>query len=345
MERSGRTQSNGRLLLILLAAAGTLFLAFVPSDAWLSGAAKTEAAFAAILLKQLLTVLLLLIVPSLCATLVHRTSPWVLLGLVVFAFFAGLLVTRDAKEALYTMFLTVLPGAGLYGLQRAKLSNFRTVIYESFLILLALFGFVCLGDLIREGDAYASYKSLVRMYGALMQTYLPQIGSLYGIDLAEQMKQTVDLFLVNAEGLCVTALLLPAMAAALSNTLFSHLFNRDGRTALTPLPPFAEWRCERGYVILSMGLVIMTMVLGMADVSWAASLSGIAGLLWRMPCMLGGLSTVLRLGRLTGRTWIFWAAIILLILLPPATGMLLAMLGMLSAMRKPMNVGEDGKRK
>ena len=344
MERSGRTQSNGRLLLILLAAAGTLFLAFVPSDAWLGGAAKTEAAFAAILLKQLLTVLLLLIVPSLCATLVHRTSPWVLLGLVVFAFVAGLLVTRDAKEAFYTMFLTVLPGAGLYGLQRAKLSNFRTVIYGSFVILLAMFGFVCLRDLIRTGDAYASYRSVIRMYGALLERYAPA-GSLYGVDFAAQAKEITDLFLVNAESLCATALLTPAMAAAFSNTLFSHLWNRNGAVRLSPLPPFSQWRCERWYALLSVGFYFATVILGLFGVRWGASLSGVAELLWKMPCMLGGLSAIRRLGQLTGRTWILWAAVVLLILLPPATCMLLAILGMLSALRKPKNVGEDGERK
>lgn len=344
MESSGRTQSNGRYLLIPLAAAGTLLLAFVPSGAWLAGTAETEAAFAAILLKQLLTVLLLMVVPSLCAMLAHRTSPWVLLGLVVFAFFAGLLATRDAKEALYTMFLTVLPGAGLYGLQRVKLSNFRTVIYESFVILLALFGFVCLGDLIREGDAYASYKSLVRLFGTLLTRYAPA-QSMYGIDFAGQAAEITDLFLANAEGLCVTALLTPAMAAALSNTLFSHLWNRNGTVQLKSLPPFSQWRCERRYALLSIGFYSATLILGLFGVRWAASLSGIAELLWQMPCMLGGLSAVRRLGWLTGRPWILWAAVVLLIILTPATCMILAILGMLSALRKPKNVGEDGKRK
>lgn len=343
MESSGRTESNGRLLLITFAAAGTLLLAFVPSGAWL-GSLETEETLFAILLKQFLTVLLLLIVPSLCAMSVHRTSPWMLLGLAAFAFSAGFLVTRDAKEALYSLFLTVLPGAGLYALQRAKLSNFRTVIYGSFVILIAMFGFVCLRDLIRTGDAYASYRSVIRMYGALLERYAPA-GSLYGVDFAAQAKEITDLFLVNAESLCATALLTPAMAAAFSNTLFSHLWNRNGAVRLSPLPPFSQWRCERWYALLSVGFYFATVILGLFGVRWGASLSGVAELLWKMPCMLGGISAIRRLGQLTGRTWILWAAVVLLILLPPATCMLLAILGMLSALRKPKNVGEDGERK
>lgn len=337
-----RSQSNDRLLLIPLAAAGTLLLAFVPSDAWLSGSAQTS--LSAALLKQALSLLLLLIVPSLCTMCVHRTSPWTLFALAAFAFGAGLLITRDAKEALYTLFLTVLPAAGLYVLQRLKLSNFRTVIYESFVILLALFGFVCLSDLIRTGDAYTSYKSVIKMYGALLERFALE-GSLYGIDIAKEAEEMTNLFLANAESMCVTGLLLSAMTAALSNTLFSHLFNRNGAVALTPLPPFSAWRCERGYVILSVLFYFATLILGLFGLTWAAALSGIAGLLWRMPCMLGGLSAVRRLGQLTGKKWTLWAAIVFLIILPPVMGMILALLGMTAAMRKPMNVGEDGERK
>ena len=265
-----RSQSNDRLLLIPLAAAGTLLLAFVPSDAWLSGSAQTS--LSAALLKQALSLLLLLIVPSLCAMCVHRTSSWTLFALAAFAFGAGLLITRDAKEALYTLFLTVLPAAGLYVLQRLKLSNFRTVIYESFVILLALFGFVCLSDLIRTGDAYTSYKSVIKMYGALLERFALE-GSLYGIDIAKEAEEMTNLFLANAESMCVTGLLLSAMTAALSNTLFSHLFNRNGAVALTPLPPFSAWRCERGYVILSVLFYFATLILG---------LFGIQSRLWRL---------------------------------------------------------------
>lgn len=345
METCKRTQSNDRLWLILSSALGTLLLAFVPSEGWLNGAAQTEAALSAIFVKQVLTALLLLIVPSLCAALVHRTSPWAILGLVAFAFGAGLLVTRDPKDALYTTLLCALPGIGLWGLQKLKLSNFRTVIYESFVILAALFGFVCLRDLIRTGDAYASYKELVRMYDDVLSRFALSESTLYGVDLQEETAALVDMFRLNAESYCVSFLLLPSMAAALSDVLFSHLWNRNGETALTPLPRFSEWRCERRYVILTVGFVFVTMILGLMGARSIAALSGVAALLWRMPCMLGGLCAVRRLGLRMNRNWIFGAAIVMLILLPPATGMLLSLLGLVSAMQKRMNVGEDGERK
>ena len=66
--------------------------------------------------------------------------------------------------------------------------------------------------------------------------------------------------------------------------------------------------------------------------------------MWRMPCMLGGLCALRRLGVRYKRMWIFWVSIALLITLPPAASVMLTLLGFLSALRKPMNAGEDGER-
>ena len=346
MESCNRTQQTDRLWPYLIAAAiGTFLIAFVPSDAWLGGWTASGAALSASFTKQLLTVLLLCVVPSVWARLAYRTTPWFLLGLTVFAFGCGLVVSGDAGDALYTAALAALPGAGLYGLLRLKQTNFRTVIYESFVILAALFVFVCLRDLIRTGNAYASYQAVVGLYGQEMTRIAGTGDALGGLVLKEEAEAIIDLFRSNAEAYCVQILLLPAMAAALSNTLFSHLFNRSGGADLVPLPPFREWRCERGYVLLNAGFLLATMFLGFAGVQAASALSGVAALLWRMPCMLGGLCAVRRLGFLSGRNWVFWAAVVMLILLPPATGMVLSLLGLLAALRKPKNVGEDGERK
>lgn len=344
METCNRTQSNDRLWLILFAAIGTFLLAFVPSDAWLNGARTAEETLSAISLKQILTVLLLLVVPSVWARLAFRVSPWALLGLAALAFGCGLLAAGDPKDALYTTLLCALPGAGLWGLQKLKLSNFKTVVYESFVILAALFGFVCLRDLIRTGDAYASYKELIRLCGEVLNRIMLSATGLDGIALTEEITSALNLIRTNAESYCVSALLTPAMAAALSNTLFSHLFNRNSGADLTPLPRFSEWRCERGYVLLCAGFLLVTLFLSMAGLQAANALSGIAAVLWRMPCMLGGLCTVRRIALLTGRKWIFWITVGILVLLPPAVGMVLALIGLLSALRKPMNVGGDGKR-
>lgn len=344
MESSHRTQSNDRIWLCIFAAIGTFLLAFVPSGAWLFGTETAAKTLSASFLKQILTVLLLCIVPSVWARLAFRISPWALLALTAFAFGCGLLVNGDPKEALYTTMLCALPGAGLWGLFRLKLSNFKTVIYESFVILLALFGFVCLKDLIRTGDAYASYKELVRLYGQYLSRIVLMETGLDGIALTKEITSAIDVFRVNAENYCVPLLLMPAMAAALSDTLFSHLLNRNGGADLSPLPRFSEWRCERRYVLLCAGFLLVTTLLSMAGVPAASALSGIAGVLWRLPCMLGGLCAVRRIALLTGRKWIFWIAVGLLVLLLPAVGIGLAVIGLLAALRKPMNVGEDGKR-
>ena len=346
METCNRTKPTDRIWPYLLAAAlGTLALAFVPSGAWLGGMTQPTAMLLASFVKQLLTVMLLLIVPSFTAWLAHRISPWILLGLAALAYGAGLLVTGDLKDALYTTALCALPGAGLYGLQRLKLSNFRTVIYASFVNLAALFAFVCLRDLARSGDAYASFKQLVDAYGEVMNRLAVSADPTGELGLSAESETIVRMLRVNADAFCTAILLVPAMAAGLSNVLFSHLWNRRGGADLMKLPPFSEWRCERGYVIFAGAFLFATMFLGMFGWHTADALSGVAAVMWRMPCMLGGLCAVRRLGARFGRMWIFWASIALLFTLPPAAGFMLTMLGFLSGLRKPMNAGEDGERK
>ena len=346
MESCNRTQPTDRIRPYLVAAAlGTLALAFVPSGAWFDGMTQPAALLLASFAKQLLTVMLLLVVPSVWARLAHRISPWILLGLAVFSFGAGLLVTGDPTDALYTTALCALPGAGLYGLQRMKISNFRTVIYASFVNLAALFTFVCLRDLARSGDAYASYKQLVGAYGEVMNRLAVSADPTAALGLAEEAETIVKMLRVNADAFCTAILLIPAMAAALSNVLFSHLFNRRGGADLVKLPPFSEWRCERRYVIFACVFLLATMLFGMFGWHTADALSGVAAVMWRMPCMLGGLCAMRRLGAQFKRMWIFWVSIALLITLPPAGSVMLTLLGFLSALRKPTNADENGGRK
>ena len=341
-----RTKSTGGWIPYMLgAAAGTFLLAFVPSNAWLNGAQTSGEMLSAITLKHLLTVLLLLIVPALWARLAHLTTAWVLIGLSALAFGCAVWLNGDPVSALYTAGFIVLPGAGLYGLQKRKLTNFRTVIYESFVILAALFVLVCLRDLIESGDAYRSFRGVIALYGQVVKETDFSGMSISGADLAGEMQATADAFRVSAETVCVPILLLPAMAAGLSGTLFSHLFNRKGGAALSPLPRFEAWRCERWYVILTIVFLFVTMTLGMFGVQTANALSGVADTLWRLPCMLAGLCALRRFGVVSGRKWPFRFAIVLLILLPPIMGMLLSIIGMLASLRKPKNVEEDGGRK
>ena len=346
MEFCNRNQSSERTWLLLAGAAlGTALLVFVPSDAWLAGrTAATEALFA-ILLKQFLTALLLLIVPSLWARLAHTVSPWMLIVLTVFAFGCGLVFGGGAETALFGTLLCALPGAGLYGLQTLKLTNFRTVIYSSFVNLVALFCFACLPSLIRHGDAYRSFRHAADLLRVLVE--LQQQGADPAIDqtIAEEMKYIADLLWENAESLCISTMLMPAMAAGLSNTLFSHLWNRNRAVKLNSLPPFAEWRCERGFAFVATGFLAVTLLLGMFGVQTAGALSGVADTLWRLPCMLAGLCVIRWLGLRFNRGWVFWIAVALLIITPPLTGMFLAVIGMYASIRRSMKVREDGVRK
>lgn len=339
MESYHRSKPNdSRWLPILCAAAGTLLLAFVPSGAWLARAQTPEAQLLARAFKALLTVLLLTVVPALWARLAHTVSPWMLAALGVLAFGGGMLVSGDAKSALYTLLLIALPGAGLYLLQRLRLSNFRTVIYGSFLILAALFGYLCLPGLIEKGDGYGWFRDAIGLFRQTLEPLGMTDVEVAGVKVSEIIETYRD----NAEAATVPVMLSAAMAASLSNTLLSHLWNRHGGAALTALPRFEDWRCERWYVILTAVLAIGTMLLSLFGWSTANGLASVAEELWRLPCMLAGLCTVRRIGVRIRRGWIMWIAIGALLMLPTVTGMVLSVLGMLSSLRKPLNTGENG---
>ena len=346
MESCKQTQSNGRLWPYLLGAvSGTLFIALAACGTGDHGAYTAGGELGRIVLRAITIVLLLWIVPALWARLAHRISPWMLLGLAALAFGCGLLFSGDAMTALYAVILIALPGAGLYGLQKLRLSNFRTVLYESFIVLAALFGFLCLNDMIKTGDAYRSFRHVIGLYEEILGEWNALLGELGGAQISSTFEELLKAVRQSPEVIFVPLLMTVAMTAGLSVTLFSHLFNRRGGAELTALPPFAEWRCERWYVYLTAGFLLVTMVLGATGVQAADALSGVAGVLWRMPCMLGGLCALRRIALRAGRKWIFWVAIAMLVTLPMFAWMILAVIGMMSAMRKPANAGEDGIRK
>lgn len=343
MEYCDQTKSRDlRWLLALGAAAGTFLLIFVPSDRWLNGGAAPGNALTAALLKLILTVVLLTIVPALWARLAQRVSPWTLVFLSGLAYGSGVLLSGDAISALYAAALVVLPGLGLYALHRMRLSNFRTVIYESFLILAGMFVCACLSDLIREGDAYRSAKQILALYEETLAGLNLEFAEIGGSELLSTAQELVRMLKLSAEMIAVPMMLSAAMVAGLSNTLFSHLLNRRGGAVLTELPRFEDWRCERWYVIMIAIFSIVTATLSFSGVQAAMSLTPVAEVLWRMPCTLAGLCTIRKIGLRIGRGWILWIAVAMLIVLPPITGMILTLLGMLSSLRNRTNVGEDG---
>ncbi len=331
---------TGNLWLLLpLCAAGTALLAFVPGGAWLTGAVSAGQQLSAAALKQVLTLLLLLIVPSLWARTLWRTSPWTAIVLFLFAFGCGWLIRGNALDALMTALFLSISGIGLYGLQRAKLSNFRTVLYGSIVILAALFCLVCLADLIREGDAYLSFRSLVTLYGQAAEE-----ARIADVDVGgATVMDLVKTYRMNAESLLIPILLAAAMTASLSNTLLSHLWNRNGGAELPRLSPFSEWRCERRFVLAISGVMLVLMMLVMFGWETATPLLSVAEIAWRLPCALAGLCAVRRLSIRADRKWIFWVIGVLSVLLMPVFGMLLTILGMLASLRPRMN-GENGGR-
>ena len=338
-----------RWLLLIGAAAGTVALGFVPSGAWLRLPADGDPVtlLTVYFLKQVLTVLLLCAVPALWARLAHRMSAWTLAALALLAFGVGFWTEGDAVSALYTVLFLALPGVGLYVLQKLCLNNFRTVLYESVILLIALFGYVCLPDLVRNGDAYLPFRTVIGAYERLLketQAMLAPVGTaLPFADLSSATELIAD-YRLNADTIGVPVLMMPAMAAGLSNVLLSHLLNRRGGAALKMLPPFAEWRCERRFVIAAALFGIVTFLLRFTGWNGTEALANIGALLWRLPCALAGLCTARRLSLRVKKGWIFVIVCCAAALLPTVGLSILAMLGMISTLLIRRNVGEDGTK-
>ena len=341
-----RPQSNTRRWLWpVAAAAGTLLLVFAPSGAWLNPPADAgpAAVLSAVFVKQLLTVALLLIVPAFISRATHTTGLPVLpvLGLLAFGF--AYLLTRDIWSALCSLLLILLPGAGLYVLQKLQISNFRTVLYESVFVLFALFGYLCLKDLIVNGDAYLPFRSVIAAYQQLIEQLTPFVSGESGASVYESfLTELIGEAKLSPESIGLPALTVPAMCAGLSNVLFSHLFNRDGSAELVALPPFSEWRCERVFVFAATGFALVTYFLALAKVNGMDTLASIAMLVWRFPCALAGLSAARRLSLRTRKNWIFIVICVAAFVLPGFGMTLLPLLGMIASIGNRINDRKDG---
>lgn len=331
------------MLILLGAAVGTALLAFVPSAAWLDLPVDGDpyALFSAYLLKESLTVILLLIVPALWAHSGHRFGAWAILALSALAFGAGYLFTRDVKAGLYTLLLIALPGAGLWALEKLHLNNFRTVLYTSVLNLFALFIYVCLPDLLLNGNAYLPFRTVIEVYTRIVRDAEPALALLNDGSFENLMELLTEIKL-ESEQLGIPALVIVSMTAGLSNVLFSHLFNTRKEVLLPALPPFSEWRCERMYVYIATGFALVTYGLAMFSVNGMETLSSVAMLLWNMPCALAGLAGVRRLALRAKKGWIFFIVCAGLAMVPSFGLTLLAMLGMISSLRKPID-RKDGQ--
>lgn len=340
-------QSNlARWLVLAGGVIGTLLLVLIPGAAWpnLPESGDPAVLLAVMLIKQALTVMLLLIVPALWARSAHTCGPWTLPLLSAVAFAFGFALSKDAIGALYALLLAALPGIGLYLLQRLKLSNFRTVIYTAVLVLFALFGYVCLPSLLESGDAYLPFKSVIAVYERILENMKP-LFTLQGGETDSYYQAARDIvaeYRLNADVIGVPALLVPSMCAGLSNVLFSHLMNRKGGADLTALPPFGAWRCERLYVYLATGVAVVSWLLAMLKVSGMDALSGTVMLAWRFPCALAGLSAIFSLSGRLKKRWIFVIVCCATLLTPTFGPTLLSVVGMLASLRRPTTDRKDG---
>lgn len=347
MESCEHEQVKDRRWLLLLAAAfGTLMLGFVPSAAWLNVTQDDPAGLLGVYaLKQLLTVTLLCAVPAFWARLCHCTSVWSLFGLALLAYGVGFFVTKDPVQALYTPLLIAVPGAGLFAVQKLAANNFRAVLYQSALVLLALFGYVCLPTLLSDGDAYLPFRTVIGAYQSLMLKTQTMLGVSAEMPLYEDFTAIMDMmreYKLNAESFGVPVLMLPAMTIGLSNVLFSHLMNRRGGVVLQKLPPFSEWRCERTFVIAALVFAIASYLLQFTGWNGMEALAGVGSMLWRMPCALAGLSAAYWVSVKRRKRWIFVIVCCVSAAMPLFGLMLLALLGMLFSLRKRTNGNEKG---
>lgn len=305
----------GSVLLALLATAVLGLVPFLKISP-----VGTEAEMAAVvvnaLLGSLLTLLLMAIVPSLWAYACRRTQPlWVAVLTAVLLAVSYWATEGDWTVSLCTVGMVLIPSVGMIILQNRRGSNFQVVAYGALLLLIGFGVRVCLPSLLKEGDSFAAVRAVVDAYYMLCE---PTLRSAAGILLQEEavelLLDTVVHFRTYAELYVMMYLYEAAAGLALCNGLLVHAFNRKQRVDLVALPPFREWRVERGYFYGSSALLAVSLVLYLCNVSAVEGLLNVMTSVWSYPLMLAGLCACRRIAK--DRVWLFIIVCVAVVTLP-----------------------------
>ncbi len=280
---------------------------------------------------------LLCVTPALWSRCAFRVRPWTLGVLTVWAYVTAFGMTKDALSALSGTLLIAPVGLLLYGMQRRKASNFSTVFYSSVALLGGLFLWIGLKARITDGDAFLP----LRAYAGAVERTTNELIAMLGLpeeqvansELARVKDMLIDMKLYP-ETYLIELLYYPAALAALANGLLSHLFNRNKRVELRPLPPFGEWQVEAPYFYGTLVLSVIAFFLSAAGVRYGSGLLSAAYAMWLLPMALAGLNVIKRMSK--GRPWLFALVCICTGLFFSMATMLLATIGMLGFMRAQM---------
>ena len=263
-QQSPRVRMTGWLML-LLAAAAALVTAYVP--------------------------FFLILSPALWAYAGARTKPYLmLLPAAVFA---------SATYALGTIVIAAgLAGAAalasvlLYVLLTRGISNSETVLLLCGVFLLGLYTAICLPGVLEGRGAFADIQASI---GALNDFYhaaaaqMPQLNA----DGMRLITDAMDAMYDAVPSGFVAVLCVFASVLGLSNLLFFRLFCRkQAQISLSPIRPFRDWTLPRNMTLGLFGMLILSLVMELADWSFAEGFGVTANVLLAIPLFLQGISVV-----------------------------------------------------
>lgn len=295
----------GSVLFALLATAALGLVPFMKISPVGTEAEAAAAIVANAFLGILFTVPLMAIVPSLWAYAYRRTQPvWIAVLTVVLLAASYWATDGDWTTCLCTAGMVLIPSVGMIVFQVRRQSNFKVVAYGALLTLIGWIVRVCLPSLLREGDSFAAVRAVADAYYVMSEPILRSAaGTLLNEETVELLLDTVVHFRTYAELYVLMYLYEVAAVLALCNGLLVHAFNRKKEVELVTLPPFREWRVEKGYFYGSSALLGVTLLLYLCGVSAAEGLLNVTISIWSCPLMLAGLCTCKRITK--NRSWLF----------------------------------------
>ena len=223
-----------------------------------------------------LFVLTMLVVPAVWAAMAFRTHPVMLLVAGGLVFFFGYLMGYGTLNCLCILGMAFPAGCFLWYSQKERMGNFQSVMYVSVLLTFGLFLLFCLPDLLATGDPYTSVR-------ASLADKLWMFEGTLVYDAASVMVSRIDEVMVA----CFYAF---AGAYALVNVLMLHAFNRGKKDMpLCPLGSFGTWAAPFGYVMVTGGLYVVSMILNaVMDTPMASAMNLLFYEMWALPLILTG---------------------------------------------------------
>lgn len=271
--------------------------------------------------------LTMLLVPAFWAAVAFRSKHGaaVLIALSAATYVWGLCIGQTPGEALLILGFVAPAGILLYAVQKMKMGNANCTILLSLLMTFGFFLVFCVPSLQAYGNGW---QALQLFYDDALQ---PLYMNASTADMARELVVSMEINYLS---------LLYSLGAeyALVNVLVLHLLNRRHKAMdLCPMGAFGSWRFPRRYaliLVVAVNVGVLALFLGQTRF---ASASNLLIEMLMLPMYLMGAQTIFQLLSVRkSRKAAGWLTVLFTAILLMFGGFLLAMLGLIASLRKPV---------